>query len=148
MSQNRELTIQLKAVAKSYDVPCSVRSSRGITKVTVKAPCPDSMLEEMKALETSQVHGDIMDDTRWYSGIMVTFRYEFDLPDGAAEKVDAILKKWEMQIKRDKSNCDFMSTKHHIENDIKKELGRAVADVYLNHHSLWARMTNISEAIA
>lgn len=143
--KNRELTSKLKAVARSYGVPCNVRSNRGITTVTVKAPCPDAMLDEMKALETNKAHGDIMDDTRWYSGQMVTFRFDFALPDGALEKVESIIDQWTLQIKRDKSNSDFMSTKHHIEKDIKAMLGRAVADVWNQHHSLWGRMTNINE---
>jgi hypothetical protein len=72
------MTKTIKALCKQYGVKNSVRKYSGSIYVTFLS-CPnDDLIKAIKALETVEAHGDLMDDTRWYSGTAIHLRYRFE----------------------------------------------------------------------
>lgn len=39
---------------------------------------PQSLLDAIRALDTTEAHGDLLDDTRWYSGTSISIRYAYE----------------------------------------------------------------------
>jgi hypothetical protein len=137
------LSQSIKRVAKAHGVKVLTKKHGSIIRVTVLTRCLDSALDAIQALETVEAHGDMMNDTRWYSGISITFRFEVPLIDSDHSLVSEILRSWDGQIKRDLTNTDKVSTEYHIRNEILKRLGRAVGASYLDKYHLWDTLENI-----
>lgn len=144
----KELTKLIKQACKESGINTRIRTERSITTVTFLSPPSDELLDRIKAMETVEAHGDIIDDTRWYSGQSISFRYDFELPDGAEDSAREIMSQWLIQWSRDKSHHDRMSTVYHIENSLRERLGRAVAQAYLDLISVYQVMDYLSDKSA
>lgn len=72
------MTKQIKALCKKYGVKNSVRSSSGAVYVTFKSCPPLELVQAIEALSTLVAHGDLMNDTRYYTGTSIHVRYNFE----------------------------------------------------------------------
>lgn len=72
------LSNQIKKLAKAFGkVDCKVKTYGKTCTVTFLSRPSSELIAEIKKLDTCEAHGDIMDDTRWFSGIAIQFRYDF-----------------------------------------------------------------------
>ncbi len=72
------MTKQIKALCKKYGVKNSVKTSGSIVYVTFKSCPPSELVAAIEALSTLEAHGDLMNDTRWYTGTSIHLRYKFE----------------------------------------------------------------------
>lgn len=69
---------QIKALCRAANVKATSKKYGSTVTVTFLSPAPNSLIEAIRALETVKAHGDLIDDTRWYSGISIQFRYNWE----------------------------------------------------------------------
>jgi hypothetical protein len=89
--------------------------------VTFKTVPSNQLVDKIKALETSEAHGDIMNDTRYYTGTSIQFSYDFTVSDDDLNMARKIKNQWGDLSSKPWS--DLRSIYWHIEKEIKETLG-------------------------
>ena len=113
------LSREIKKLLNQNKVKNSVKTHYRTVYVTIKTPCSMDLIKQVKSMSTEEAHGSIMDDTRYYTGISVSVKFECEVSKETEEKVNEIISSWQPA----KSwGYDFNCTEHHIEKQIK-ELG-------------------------
>lgn len=78
----KTLANQIKALARAYGkVSCRVSTYGKTCTVTFTSRPSEELVTEIRKLDTCEAHGDMMDDTRWYSGVRIQFKYAFPVQD-------------------------------------------------------------------
>lgn len=109
---------KIKSVLKKVNVSNKV-STYGKT-ITVKflSPVSKEIVAMIKEMETIESHGDIMDDTRYYTGLSIQFDFAWEATKEEQEKAVEIFNSWSDESKEDKRN--FLG---HFQRHLEKELG-------------------------
>lgn len=85
-SDAQKISLAARALAKAEGVKIKTSKYYRTTTVTFLTQPSLELIEKIKALSTCEAHGDIMDDTRWYSGHSVQVRFEYEVsPEVKAE---------------------------------------------------------------
>lgn len=114
----KPLTTQIKNALLSMGVANKVSTYGSTITVTALSPMTLAMVETIRAMETVKAHGDIMDDTRWYTGKSIQFRYEWEPTEEEQGTADVLLACWS-----DDSKTDRQSFAYHFTRQCIAELG-------------------------
>ena len=114
-----ELSRQVKKFFTQNGVKTRVKSHHSFINVTILSQCPDRLLEEAKAMETCEAHGSPYDDTRYYSGISIDFRYDLEVTQEQIETARYL------DYQYSGPSWDGNSRRHHLENKLVEKIGRA-----------------------
>lgn len=122
------LSRQIKTFLKSVNVKNSVRTHHSTITVVFKSPVTKEIVEAVKAMETVKAHGSIYDDTRYYTGISIQFRYEFEPTKKEVEKAEEFFNSW-----TDCSKANVPSFRYHFRKQLNDNIG-PVADKILSKY--------------
>lgn len=100
---------QAKKLANLVGVKTRIKTS-GSVYVTFLSEPTNELVSTILALSTSVAHGDLMDDTRWYSGQAVYIRYQYEIPAETMAQFNAI-------------KSQYGDLGYHFEQAIKNEMG-------------------------
>jgi hypothetical protein len=125
MKQN-ELNKEIKKILKAAGIKNKI-SSKGSHKWihVLSNGMTDEVRDQIKALETVKAHGDIMDDTRWYSGISFEFRYDFEATEETKQKAEEIMSQW-LESFHGPSVVSENQNKNSIAYHVEKQIAEAV----------------------
>lgn len=106
------LSNQIKKLAKAFGkVDCRVKTYGKTCTVTFLSRPSIELVEEIRKLDTCEAHGDLIDDTRWFSGISIQFRYDFPTPEIEQQMFEEM--KAEVDVK------DFKAVYHFKQRTLK-----------------------------
>lgn len=123
----KTLSNQIKKLAKAFGkVDCRVKTYGKTCTVSFLSRPSQELIEEIKKLDTCEAHGDLMDDTRWYSGTRIQFRYDFPVSEVDQEKFEAM--KAAVNVR------DFKEV-YHFKNLTKETFGDILGQRFLDHNN-------------
>lgn len=121
------LSNQIKKLSKAFGkVDCRVKTYGKTCTVTFLSRPSSELLEEIKKLDTCEAHGDIMDDTRWYSGTRIQFKYDFPVSETDQEKFEAFKKQVNVR--------DFKDV-YHFKKNVLEHFGAILGQRFLDHNN-------------
>lgn len=100
---------QIKAMATKAGVKTKVRT-QGNVYVTFLSEPSNELVDRIKALSTQEAHGDLMNDTRWYSGQAVHVSYQYAISAAAMAQFETIKNR-------------YSDTGYHFQQAVKNEMG-------------------------
>lgn len=114
-----ELSRQVKKFFTQNGVKTRVKSHYRSIYVTILSQCPDILLDQAKAMETCEAHGDSMNDTRYYTGNSIHFRYDLEVTQEQIETARYL------DYQYSGVSWDGNSRRFHLENKLVEKIGRA-----------------------
>lgn len=129
---SKYLAKEIKTILTKKGIKASVRSEYRHVYITYKSEVTNAIHEEIKAMETLCAHGDLMNDTRYYTGISLTFKYDFPVNESVVDKANEIIKNWGgLEL----INADH-SKGYHVNKDILEAVGYPAYRAYMNNAEL------------
>ena len=129
------LSRQIKKELNKNNVKNSVRTHHGTITVELKSHITAELLEVIKGMETVEAHGSIMDDTRYYTGTSIQFRYEFEPTAEELEKAEKCFQKYSEWDKE--SNQGRNSFNYHFRKELTEELGPSANIILRDVYKVW-----------
>jgi len=117
-------TKEIKKILKEAGVKNSVRNNGNIS-VTIKSLVSDDVLEKIEAFSTLEAHGDLIDDTRFYTGSGIRISFDFE---PTQEQINQAIKIKESFVAPGESSFDRNSVNYHIKKTMAEKMGRALTD--------------------
>ena len=99
-----------KALATKAGVKTKVKTQNRFIYVTFLSEPTNELVEQIRSLETVEAHGDSQNDTRWYSGQSIQFRFEYIIPQPTVSQFDAI-------------KASFSKTDIHFHRAVRAQMG-------------------------
>jgi hypothetical protein len=112
------LSREIKKFLNSNGVKNSVTTHHSTITVVVKSHITTELRDAVKNMETVEAHGSIYDDTRWYTGTSIQFRYEFEPTQDEINKAQELFNSWSDNAKEDKRSFQY-----HFTKQLDSELG-------------------------
>ena len=106
----QSISKQAKALANRAGVKTSVRSYGNSVRVVFMSEPTQALVDAMDALSTSEAHGDLMNDTRYYTGVSIHFSFNYEIPAETMAQVEAI-------------RAQYAQAGYHFEQAVKAQLG-------------------------
>lgn len=120
-----ELSRQVKKFFTQNGVKTRVKSHYSSIYVTILSSCSDTLLDEAKAMETVEAHGDCQNDTRYYTGVSIHYRYELDLSPEQIETARYL------DYQYSGPSWDGNSRRHHLHKTLCEKIGTAAAHMVI-----------------
>lgn len=86
----KSISSQAKSLANKAGVKTCVRTYHGSLRVTFLSEPSDALVDQIKALSTSEAHGDIQNDTRYYTGMAVYVSFQYEISPISLMQYDAL----------------------------------------------------------
>lgn len=119
---------EIKKYLNQNNIKNKVSTHHGTITVTILSNCSAEILDNVKNMNTLTAHGDLMDDTRYYTGHSVQFDYKFELSEDQEKQGQEIINNWSEDTQNDRRLFDY-----HIREDLRNQMGAAgvlVADKF------------------
>jgi len=110
-------TQQIKKLLKTENVKNSVRTYGRTIYVTIKSACSNELMEKIRSLDSTEAHGCTYDDTRYYTGTAIAFRFEAPVEETHVQAIEQIISSWATPSKDDHQG--MRSIAWHIEKQVR-----------------------------
>ena len=119
---------KIKKFLNDNNVKNKVSTHSGTITVQILSNCSSEIIETAREMNNVVAHGDLMDDTRYYTGFSVQFDYRVEPTDEDVKKAKEIVNNWSEDTVKDHNGFNY-----HIRKQLINELG-AVGNFFNWHY--------------
>lgn len=112
------LSAGIKKILRANKVENKVSTYGSTITVKCLSRISQDVCDQIKSMETADAHGDIMDDTRYYTGLSIQFDYSWELTDKEKSLAKEAVDSWS-----DNSKVNRVDFSYHIKKQLNEKYG-------------------------
>lgn len=127
---------EIRKILREHKIKNTVKTRGLFVYVTLKQKTSNEVLEQVKKLETIESHGDLIDDTRWYCGHGIQFKFDYSPIPEVWAKYEQIIESFYCL------NINAKEVEYHASKKIIEVLGESDGKAILDKVNLYEYYRN------